>query len=526
MKHYYRWAVLAGVAVLTVSNVLPAWADEAGQDSSLSTALEVPALDGSQAITESGETAQPDIGVQPADPINNVQPGTEAGQQPDGTSGPVQENEISQPSEAVNPAPASGQSSQNVADSSQTGSANPSATRVIRAGESQSSGTVSDSGAAGTGEIDYSKGPGYVPQPQNPTPNQNQNQNQEQEEQQPVAQPPQLDVNGQSGQDPTIQVYDILNPVVKVTEKYSYDQMVQDINTLQQNYSSRMQVNPIGTSLDGRTLYDCIIGNPSAPKHILIQAGIHGREYLNPMLLMQQMELILANYDTGSFHGNPLTSMFEQIAIHFVPMTNPDGITISQFGLEGIRSQQLRDAISTCYVMDIAAGRTSAAPGAYLSRWKANAQGVDLNLNFDALWAELYSSGFNSYADYKGTAPGSEPETQAMINLYQAQYPWKAVIHYHSMGNVIYWDILGNKVRQESAELANLMSAVTGGYRILPSESGGGYKDWIQLSDYPVPSVTLETGSVACPMPLSEYGSIWARNRLTWAYVIEWAAMR
>lgn len=113
-----------------------------------------------------------------------------------------------------------------------------------------------------------------------------------------------------------------------------------------------------------------------------------------------------------------------------------------------------------------------------------------------------------------------------MIDLYQSQYPWKAVINYHSMGNVIYWDMLGNKVQGPSLELAQLMSAVTGGYQILPTEGGGGYKDWIQLSANPVPSVTLETGSVACPIPVSEYGGIWSRNRLTWAYAMEWVMGR
>lgn len=513
MKNYYRWAVLAGTAMLSVSNVFPAWADEAGGNgSSLSTALEVPVSDGQQNAAEDGSQAQPDIGSQPSVPIGTADPGAESGQQPSEAVGTVQPGTegSQQITGTAGTTETNGETSQAGSDSSQATSPNTSATRVIRAGESQDS---SAAGNGGSAEMDYSKGPGYVPQPKD-------------QGQQPVSSPAQLDINGQANQDPTIQIYDLVNPVVKVTEKYSYDQMVQDINVLQQTYGSRMQVNPIGTSLDGRTLYDCIVGNPAAPKHILIQGGIHGREYLNPMLLMQQMEMILANYDTGFFHGNSLASMFEQIAVHFVPMTNPDGITISQFGIEGIRSQQLRDAVSTCYVMDMASGRTSADPASYLSRWKANAQGVDLNLNFDALWTELYSTAFPSYSGYKGTAPGSEPESQAMINLYLAQYPWKAVIHYHSMGNVIYWDILGNKVQQESAELANLMSAVTGGYRILPSEGGGGYKDWIQLSDNPVPSVTLETGSVSCPMPLSEYSSIWAQNRLTWAYAMEWVAGR
>ncbi len=461
MRNYHRWVALAGAAMLTITNVSVSMADVVGGGESLETAVTVSGPEDSGPADTAGDGPQ--------------QPGAPLG----GQETPGQEN---QPQEGT-------------------------ASRVIRVGDNQPSNSGSGAASGGSGDsssgVDYSQGPGFFQGGGQPDPSQ-------------TALP---------GQNEDIQIADVSNPLVQTTAKYSYDQMVQDINALQQKYSSRMHVNPIGTSLDGRTIYDCIIGNQGAPRHILIQAGIHGREYLNPMLLMQQMEMILVNYDTGSFHGNPLSSMFDQVAIHFVPMTNPDGITISQFGIDGIRSQQLKDAISACYVMDSAAGRGGDL-GVYLSKWKANAQGVDLNLNFDALWAEVYSTGYPSYSGFKGTAPGSEPETQAMMNLYSSQYPWKAVIHYHSMGNVIYWDIAGNKVQPESAQLANLMSVVTGGYQMLPSEGGGGYKDWIQLGNNPVPSVTLETGRVSCPIPISEYALIWAQNRLTWAYAMEWAMGR
>lgn len=503
MRNYNRWAAFAGAVMLAVTGVTPAWADEANQGMTLDTAVVVPTFPES---ADSQADALPPVQNQqteiaaPADPAPQAQP-SDPNQAPAEGAGGTGQAGVPQPE---------------ASDQGSTPQPSGSSTRVIRTGgdsSGQSAQGSAQGGAggtdAGTGAADYSKGPGFAPQPAEPT--------------QP-SDPAQL-IQGQVTAD-NIQIFDVANPVVKTVEKYSYDQMVYDITVLQQQYGSKMQVNGIGTSLDGRTLYDCIIGNPAAPKHILIQGGIHAREYLNPMLIMQQMEMILANYDTGSFHGVPLSSMFNQIAVHFVPMTNPDGITISQFGPDGLRSQELKDAVSTCYVMDTAAGRTSADPAGYFGIWKANARGVDLNLNFDALWQDVYSTAFPSYSGYKGTAPGSEPESQALINLYLSQYPWKAVIHYHSMGEVIYWDIHGNKVQPQSAELANLMSAVTGGYRILPSGGGGGYKDWIQLSANPVPSVTLETGKRSCPMPLSEYPEIWNDNRLTWAYAMEWVSAR
>ena len=484
-----RLAVLAGAMMLTFASPLSVWADADKGGDTVDTAVTVPAFPGGAEDSQAGQGAASSAGSDSAG--GTVQGGVSVIQSGSSTDAGGQTADSSQTTAAT-----------------QTGDSSGTATRIIRtqtAAGTSGSGTAVDSVSQATSGGDYSLGPGYFGQSG-------------------VQIQQSLDPNSATS---NAQIYDVTNPVVKVAEKYSYDQMVQDINTLKMKYGNKMQVNTIGTSLDGRAIYDCIIGNVSAPRHILIQGGIHGREYLNPLLLMQQMEMALANYDTGSFNGNSLSSMFSQVAVHFVPMTNPDGITISQFGPDMLRSQTLKDAVSPCYVMDTAAGRTSEDTAGYFSKWKANAEGVDLNLNFDALWQQVSSTEFPSYSGYKGTAPGSEPETQALMNLYNdSRHNWKAVIHYHSMGNVIYWDILGNKVQAESSELANLMSTVTGGYRLLPSEGGGGYKDWIQLSSKPVPSVTLETGKVSCPMPISEYSSIWTDNRLTWAVAMEWVAAR
>ena len=174
----------------------------------------------------------------------------------------------------------------------------------------------------------------------------------------------------------------------------------------------------------------------------------------------------------------------------------------------------------------MAAGRTSYEFGRYLERWKANARGVDLNHNFDALWTNTSSNWMlPSYSGYKGLTPVSEPESQALVNLMNSDYPWAAVLNYHSMGKVIYWDIEGNKERERSRQLAQLMSAATGGYQMLYSGGGGGFKDWAQLKENPVPSITVETGKVDCPMPVSEFASIWAENRAGWALVADFVLM-
>lgn len=313
----------------------------------------------------------------------------------------------------------------------------------------------------------------------------------------------------------------VADPVVAVAEKYSYENMVSDLEKLKSRYGGHLQVNVIGTSHDGRNLYEAVLGNSNAEKHILIHAGIHAREYMTPLLVMKQLEYGLEFYDRGSYDGQPLSVILQQVAVHFVPMVNPDGIALSQFGLDAIRSEQLRQEIQQCYASDVALGRTSAAFDRYLMYWKANARGVDLNQNFPAGWELIVASPAPSYSSYKGTQPLSEPETQALANLVNAR-KWSATVSYHSMGNIIYWDYEGNRVQQASGEITSLIEISTG-YRAAGSSGRGGFKDWTQIKDDPIPGVTIETGSVACPLPLSEYQDIWNRNKMVWALVARYA---
>lgn len=315
----------------------------------------------------------------------------------------------------------------------------------------------------------------------------------------------------------------LTDPIVKVTDKYSYDQMSQDIRSLKSRYGSHMQVNTIGTSLDGRSLYEMVIGNLNASKHILIHAGIHAREYMTPLLVMKQAEHLLAFYDSGSYQGRKLSDILAGVAIHIVPMVNPDGITISQFGTSALRSADLRQTVNQCYAQDQADGRTTQSFDRYQALWKANGRGVDLNQNFPALWDSITTGPSHaSYANYKGTSALSEPESQALANLANSRN-WALTISYHSMGNLVYWDFAGNKVADQSKALADLVVGISG-YRINGSSGKGGFKDYVQTKDNPIPSLTIEVGSVACPMPASEFGNVWNSNQAILAALAAYTA--
>lgn len=316
---------------------------------------------------------------------------------------------------------------------------------------------------------------------------------------------------------------DIPDPVVKDADPYSYDYMFHDMDLLSQRYAGRMIYREIGTSRDGRTLYEMQLGNRNARTHVLMTAAIHGREYITANLVMKQAEFLLyADAQGASFDGKRISDWLNEVCVHIVPMANPDGVSISQSGASGIRSEALRKTLEAAYQYDLSAGRSTESFADYCLHFKANAAGVDLNQNFGAAWDQASGKARQaSFSGYKGPYAGSEPETAALMQLYNGGR-FQAVVNYHAMGEVIYWDIAGNRLREHSRDLANNLSALTG-YQMLFSAGGGGFKDYVQLSPKAAASVTLEVGRSTAPVSYAEMDTVWAQNQYVPLYTMKWA---
>lgn len=329
----------------------------------------------------------------------------------------------------------------------------------------------------------------------------------------------------QAQSQPQTQPGPILNePIVNPKDVYSYDQMVQDLQALAARYPGKMTLQEMGVSLDGRKLYHVIVGNPESGCPILVQGAIHGREYIVTPLMMQQIETLLAEYDSGECGGVALSYLLSQGAIHFVPMVNPDGVTISQQGFGALFQPELQAQVQNAYAQDLAEGRTSLSYEVYQRRWKSNGRGVDLNHNFDAEWESISPAlQHGSWEGYRGPAILSEPESYALAQLTQ-RYPYQATVSYHAMGNVIYWNTEGNQKTAESYALAQLVSSVTG-YRILSDLGVGGFKDWHQRTEGAAAEITIEVGKTTCPVQFAEYPQIWAQNKEVPALVLKQAMM-
>ena len=286
-------------------------------------------------------------------------------------------------------------------------------------------------------------------------------------------------------------------------QKYNYKEYLSDLAALQKKYPDYLQYKVIGSSADGRKLHDVVVGNPDAKKHLIVIANLHAREYITTQLTMAQIEYICKNYKK-KINKKKVSSTLDKVAIHFIPSADPDGTAISQYGFGAIRSKSWRNKMK----------RT----GASSTTWKANARGVDLNRNWPISWA---AGGSRGAMGYRGPSAASEPEVKAIIkdvNKIQKKGKIIGLISYHSMGCILYGRCASqatSSVRSKTTRMYQLAQKLTG-YRLMPTESISSAKGCSReyfLYKRHIPCITLEVGSSASPVPISQFPSIWRKNK-------------
>ena len=188
---------------------------------------------------------------------------------------------------------------------------------------------------------------------------------------------------------------------------------------------------------------------------ILVQYGIHAREHITCHLALAQIRDFIHRGRVGT--------------VYFIPMLNADGIKIA------LNDNPL---------------------------YKANANGVDLNVNFDARWGSG-ASNLTTIADenYIGKHPFSESESKGLRDFTLKIKP-NATISYHAKGEEIYWSFFqGEKNRKRDFLLAKKLSVVSG-YKLKETpNSAGGYKDWC-IEKLNIPAFTIEVGKDEYSHPL------------------------
>lgn len=295
--------------------------------------------------------------------------------------------------------------------------------------------------------------------------------------------------------------------VVVPVDQYTYDQMWADMSALQSKYPQIANISVIGYSEEGRKIPVLQIGNPDAPRHVLMQGAMHGREYMTAWILMAIADYALSQGQLAD----------GAVCYHIIPMSNPDGVIISQ-------TKTLNETQQAIYRSDLALGYTNASASVYAEQWKANALGVDLNRNFSSGWEVSLEHISPSSEKFRGSGPFSVTESMALRD-YTLQYDFSATVSVHSHGSVIYYQY-GTKqpVNDLSYNLALAVKEVTGytplGY---DGTTGAGYKDWA-MDALGIPSLTLETGTWYTPMPRQELYNTFYRCENLIPAINQWLA--
>lgn len=171
----------------------------------------------------------------------------------------------------------------------------------------------------------------------------------------------------------------------------------------------------IGSTIENRPIYAVKISdNPNVNEdepQVLIDALIHAREPAGMMAVMYYMYYLLENYGTDP----EVTYLVNNREIYFIPCMNPDGYDYN---------------------------RTTNPNGG--GQWRKNRRnnggsfGVDLNRNWGYMWGynNTGSSGTPSSETYRGTAPFSEPENQA-VRDFCLQKNFKTALNYHTYSNLL-----------------------------------------------------------------------------------------
>lgn len=250
--------------------------------------------------------------------------------------------------------------------------------------------------------------------------------------------------------------------------------------SLLNSIASMGKIDYIGSTVLGYGIPLVRIGK-EVPRTLII-GSVHAREHITTLML------------------NEVVKLNTDCSFDYIPMLNIDGVSLSIDGINFITDEERKKNLYKYnnYNMDF-------------SMWKANANGVDLNVNFDAEWGEGKNNiTYPAPENYIGKTPNSEPETQAVVNLLKKNN-YAMVACYHSKGEVVYWGFESNfRYYKEAKAIAEGLN-----YSLERSDgSAGGIKDYY-CTKYKGLGITIEIGkdSFSHPYPESELPNLISKHK-------------
>mgnify|MGYP002575167736 FL=1 len=221
--------------------------------------------------------------------------------------------------------------------------------------------------------------------------------------------------------------------IVPTNMLYSSSILRQNLSSLVRTYPF-LNVQTVSTSVLGSPIYVVKLGN--GPKKVFYSASIHANEWITSVVLMKFIEdYSKAFVSNGRLYNYSIRSLFNTCSIYIMPMVNPDGVDLV--------TGYLPTSSSSYILAENIASNFPDIP--FPNGWKANINGVDLNLQFPAEWENAkeikYEQGFTMPAprDFVGYGSLTEPESLAIYD-FTLSHNFRLTISFHTQGQEIYWN--------------------------------------------------------------------------------------
>lgn len=275
------------------------------------------------------------------------------------------------------------------------------------------------------------------------------------------------------------------------------DELRAEVRSLARRYPDRVQIQSIGRSLEGREILALALrGKTQTPRpRVLFYSGVHARELVPVELHMRLAEHLITRYGQDA----SVTRLLDEREVWIIPLLNPDG---------RIRVEQRDDF------------------------WRKNARlnvdgsfGVDLNRNCDNHWDE--GEARPNEEVFRGRAPHSEPETQALTK-FMAEKKFTLAVDTHSFGGMLLWPPGYGKTftPQEAAlgklgrAIANRLAYKTGTIGRVLYHVTGDTTTWV-LETHGTLSYTIELNDPGFSPPYSQVEKDWNE----WRWPLIWLAL-
>ena len=164
--------------------------------------------------------------------------------------------------------------------------------------------------------------------------------------------------------------------IISTNVAYSSLILRQDLNILNKIYPF-LNVQIIANSVLGTPLYIIKLG--TGKKQIFYSASIHANEWITSPILMKFVEDYCKAYvNNEKLYNYSIKNIFNNCSIYIMPMVNPDGVdlvtgNLPKFSRAYINAQKISFNFPNI---------------PFPNGWKANINGVDLNLQFPAEWEQ------------------------------------------------------------------------------------------------------------------------------------------